>query len=54
MLAGISIIAAVLFQKVYIFQTHDYFKDIRCGNLLEMLMYGIPYGIIFTVIKLVI
>jgi hypothetical protein len=54
MFVAISVVAAILFNKVYIFQTHDYFKDIRCGNFLEMLMYGIPDGVLFTGMDLLI
>jgi hypothetical protein len=39
----------VLFKKLYIFQTDDYFLNIRKGNISEMLIYGIPYAFIFSV-----
>jgi hypothetical protein len=39
----------VLLKKVYVFQTSPYFEKIRMGTLSEVLLYGIPFSVLFTV-----
>jgi hypothetical protein len=45
----VLVVAALLFRKVYIFQTHDHFASVREGNVTEMLLYGLPFAVLFTV-----
>jgi len=45
----VLIVAVILFQKVYVFQTHPHFENTRKGNITEMLMYGLPYAFVFSV-----
>ena len=49
MFVVVLIVAAFLFNKVYIFQTHPHFETVRQGNLSEMLIYGLPFAFVFTV-----
>ena len=44
----ISIASAVLINKIYIYQTSDFFTNIKKGTLSELLCYGIPFGILFV------
>jgi hypothetical protein len=43
------IVGSILMNKVYIFQTHPHFDNIRQGNISEMITYGLPYAFVFTV-----
>lgn len=45
----ILIVASILFNKVYIFQTHDYFKEIRKGSIYDLIMYSLPFAVAFAV-----
>jgi hypothetical protein len=45
----ILLLVSVVMNKVYIFQTHDSFKDIRLGNISEMLIYGLLFAVVFSV-----
>jgi hypothetical protein len=45
----ILIVGALLFQKVYIFQTNPHFDDIKVGSVTDMLIYGLPFAVVFSV-----
>ena len=50
----VNIIMLLLANKIYLFHTLEEFKDIRKGEILDLLKYGIPFGVIFIVIKYII
>jgi hypothetical protein len=43
-------LVSIVMKKVYIFQTHDYFKDIRMGSFWEITVFGSLFAIVFSVI----
>ena len=43
----ISVVSAVLINKIYLYQTLPYFDNIRKGYISELVYYGIPFGILF-------
>ena len=50
--AGLILIlglAAIVMNKVYIFQTNPKFDHIRYGHLTDFLLYSIPFAAVFTV-----
>jgi hypothetical protein len=51
--AGISLVSAILINKIYLYQTLPYFENIRNGSMKELLMYGLPFFVVFTVILLI-
>lgn len=50
----ILIVGALLFQKVYIFQTNPHFDDIKVGSVTDMLIYGLPFAVVFSLFDLLI
>jgi hypothetical protein len=49
MLLALTFAGAVLFKKVYQFQTDEKYKDIRCGNLSDLIIYGLSIAVLYTV-----
>ena len=52
--AGLLLIlalAAVVMNKVYVFQTHPAFDDLRYGVLSDFLLYSLPFAAVFTVLR---
>lgn len=47
----ITIVSAILFNKIYLFQTHQYYQNLKKGNIFELFMYGIPVGVIFIYLE---
>ena len=45
----VLIVGAILFQKVYTFQTNPHFDDIKAGTVTDMLIYGLPFAVVFSV-----
>ncbi len=43
-------LAVLLFQKVYVFQTHPQFETIKEGSMNEILIYGLPFAVVFSVL----
>ena len=44
----ISVVSAILINKIVIYQTSEYFTSIRKGYFSELVFYGIPFGILFV------
>jgi hypothetical protein len=44
-----TIFAAILFRKVYLFQTLPDFEGVRMGSVFDFLYYSLPFGVLFTV-----
>ena len=42
-------LAAWIMKRVYIFQTHEHFEDIRIGSVMDFLKYSLPFSVAFTV-----
>ena len=47
----VNIIMLLLANKIYLFHTLEEFKDIRKGDILDLLKYGIPFSVIYIVIR---
>jgi hypothetical protein len=43
----VTILSAILFNKIYLFQTLEYFQGIRKGNITELIFFGVPFGALF-------
>jgi hypothetical protein len=43
----ITVVSAVLINKIYLYQTLPYFENIRKGYISELVYFGIPFGILF-------
>lgn len=48
----ITIFSAILFNKMYLFQTLPEFDNVRKGTLKELIIYAVPFCIVFTVTSL--
>jgi len=40
----------ILANKIYLFHTLDEFKDVKKGNLLDLLKYSLPFAFLYIVI----
>ena len=50
----ISVISAFLFNKIYIYQTNQAFDSVRKGDYINLIIYGLPFAILYTVTKILI
>jgi hypothetical protein len=48
-LLTILALVSVVMSKLYVFQTHEYFKDVRLGSIYDFLMFSLPFAAVFTV-----
>jgi len=45
----VTVIASILVKKLYDFQTLDFFREVRKGSIWDLIIYGFPFAVIFTV-----
>lgn len=48
-LALFSLLVVVVISKIYIYQTHDYFKSIRLGSINDILSFGLAAALVCSV-----
>lgn len=48
-LLTILALVSVVMSKLYVFQTHQYFKDVRLGSIYDFLVFSLPFAAVFTV-----
>jgi hypothetical protein len=41
----------VLLNKIYNYQTLEYFQNIRNGSVQDLIIYGLPFALLFSVIS---
>lgn len=54
MFLGATIFSAILLHKVYLFQKLAEFDQAREGKLMDIIIYGLPFSFLYTIIDTII
>jgi hypothetical protein len=44
----ITIISAILINKIYQYQTYAMFETVRKGTIMDLIMYSLPFAVLFV------